>query len=85
MTKIKLIAGGIASATLYVVCLVAAIGIWISCIAANPLLGVFLGWLPGFLIFCVWGVIEENAALKSERRYRDELMRARYTQPVSRG
>jgi zinc transporter ZupT len=76
MAKVKLVAGRIFGAVVYVACLVAAIGIWIFCIAADPLLGVLLGWIPGFIIFCVLGQIEDRAALKSEGRYRDELTRA---------
>jgi hypothetical protein len=76
MTKVILVAGRIVDAAFHLACLVAAIGIWIFCIAANPLMGVLLGWLPGFIIIGVKGAIEDHAALKSEGRYRDELTRA---------
>jgi hypothetical protein len=76
MAKVKLVAGRIVDTVFHLACLVAALGIWIFCVAADPLLGALLGWIPGFIILGVKGAIEDRAALKSEGRYRDELTRA---------
>jgi hypothetical protein len=75
--QMKLVLGRMVDVVFYLVWFVAALGIWIFCIAADPLLGALLGWIPGFTIFRVKGAIDEHrAAIESEPHYRDERARA---------
>jgi len=39
---------------------IASFGIWILCIAANPLLGALLGWIPALICALVVGSVLVN-------------------------
>lgn len=73
MTKLKIVVGNVFKAIGIVALWIAGNGIWILCFLASPLFGLLLGWIPGFLILCVIGEIEDHAARKAEARRRDEL------------